>query len=426
MVTTLFDPYATTVAWPDEDGGGEEGRRLRGFAIAARCRIEKTAIGYLVPSQSGRDPYVVVIDGTHYCSCMNYAVYSGDCKHIYAALFVREREGGPIVPVTIPPAPVTNILPQEKLDTMTYAYRRDLAKTTEVDNVQRMLKDICSYLVQPPRGRGRPRNLVSDMAYSVVMKVFRGLSSRRYDCDSRAAYQSGQISDKPHYNTVLKYMALPSMTPVLQDMIAITAIPVISIERTFSIDSSGFSTSNTVNWHRKKHQHVKDHKHWMKSHILYGNLTHVGVAVAISQGNAHDINYYKPLLEQANQYFNIDEISADKAYLSRPNINHTFNLDITPLIPFKSNSVAHIDDHSPWAQAYHYYHLHQDEFLRRYHERNQSEAGFSMFKRTLEASLLSTSEVGQTNELLALWVAHNLRCLNTALMTFGIEWPFFS
>lgn len=54
---------------------------------------------------------------------------------------------------------------------------------------------------------------------------------------------------------------------------------------------------------------------------MCGVKTNVVTGAEVSGWAAHDTNYFEPLLERTAQYFQIDEVSGDKAYLSKRNLS---------------------------------------------------------------------------------------------------------
>ena len=85
-----------TALGPTDPDDGDEGRRLRGMAIAATTRIERNRLGYKVPSQSGSGNYIVSIEGEAgpYCSCADFEARLAPCKHVYAVWYTAARENG--------------------------------------------------------------------------------------------------------------------------------------------------------------------------------------------------------------------------------------------------------------------------------------------------------------------------------------------
>jgi hypothetical protein len=103
---------------------------------------------------------------------------------------------------------------------------------------------------------------LSDMAYNCVQRVYAGLSARRFDSNVRGAHSDGMTDSDAHYNTVLKYLRDPQMTPILMSLVEMSAAPLAEVETNFAADSTGFTTSRFHRWY--------DHK-WAKSAVsTYG------------------------------------------------------------------------------------------------------------------------------------------------------------
>jgi transposase len=103
----------------------------------------------------------------------------------------------------------------------------------------------------------------------------------------------------------------------------------------------------------------------------------------------------------------MEEVSADKAYLSMKNLKATVAVGATPFIPFKSNSQP--DRGSDlWSKMFHYYSYKREEFLAHYHKRSNVETTFQMIKSKFGERLRSKNETAQVNEALTKVLAHNL------------------
>ena len=170
-------------------------------------------------------------------------------------------------------------------------------------------------------GRGRPRLPLSDMVFASVYKVYVGFSSRRFTSDLREAYTAGLIDSRPHSNSVNNYLSKPGLTDKLRELITASSLPLKAMETDFAVDSSGFSTCRYVRWFNKKYGRETDNREWVKVHLMCGVNTKVVTAVDISGWAANDTNYFVPLLERTAQHVEIREVSADKACLSKKNLN---------------------------------------------------------------------------------------------------------
>ena len=84
---------SATALGPGDDG--DEGRKARGMAIAALTSIDKTPLGYRVPSQSGKGSYMVSVGDTVFCSCADFEKRQRYCKHVVAVEYIIQREERP-------------------------------------------------------------------------------------------------------------------------------------------------------------------------------------------------------------------------------------------------------------------------------------------------------------------------------------------
>jgi transposase len=201
-------------------------------------------------------------------------------------------------------------------------------------------------------------------------------------------------------------------------------LPLKAVEVDFAVDSSGFSTSRYVRWFNRKYGRETDNREWVKVHLACGVNTKVVTAVDISGWTAHDTNYFVPLLERTAAYFDVREVSADKAYLSRKNLNAVEMIGGMPFIPFKSNTLEPTES-GAWARMYHLFMYRREAFMEHYHKRSNIETAYSMIKGKFGSALRSKSDVGQINEALCKVLAHNICVLVAATHELGIEPVFF-
>lgn len=253
--------------------------------------------------------------------------------------------------------------------------------------------------------------------------MYSRFSSRRFTSDIRDAEGRGLITCDPHFNTVSNYMRSPDLTPVLQRLVALSALPLKAVETDFAVDSSGCSTSRFVRWFDKKYGTESGHREWVKLHAMCGVTTHVVTSAEVSGWAANDAPYFRPLLAATPENFTIGQVSADKAYLSHANCDAVEKFGGTPFIPFKSNTVIPTGD-GAWGRMYHLFAYEREAFLSNYHKRSNVETVFSMIKAKFGDAVLSKSDTGQMNEALCKVVAHNICCVIQAIHELGIEPAF--
>jgi transposase len=396
-----------------------DAREQRGLQIAALSKIRKNSVGWIVPSQSGSGQYQVTLDTeTPQCTCPDHEVRGVKCKHIFAVEYTLRREtvsdGETTITKTTETVKVTNVTYSQ--DWTAY----NAAQCEEKSRFMELLADLCAGVPQPVQTIGRPRMPMSDMVFASTFKVYSLFSSRRFTSDLQEAHHKGFVTHPAHFNTVSKYMSLPDMTPVLMDLVTAASLPLSKVETQFAVDSSGLSTSRFVRWFNKKYGKEMDNREWVKCHLMCGVKTNVVTSVEISGWTAHDTNFFAPLLERTAKYFQVDEVSADKAYLSHRNMELAMLAGATPYIPFKSNTLVPTDD-SVWAKMYHYFMFRREEFMEHYHKRSNVETTFSMVKGKFGDSILSKSEIGQVNEVLCKVLCHNICVVIQAIHELGIE-----
>jgi transposase len=394
-------------------------REQRGLVIAATQKLTQKGKVWVVPSQSGKGKYTVCPDADNpFCSCPDHEETGGKCKHLYAVEFTMSREHGSNGTVT---ETRTITLTEKRV------YRQDwpvynLAQKEEKRRFLTLLHDLCKGLENPPQtGAGRRRTPMADMVFTAVYKIYSTVSGRRFGTDLDEAFHAGYLSRKL---TMMSWQFLESelLTPVLKKLISITSLPLRNVETEFAVDSSGFSTSRFCRWFDEKYGVQRSGRDWVKCHLACGVKTHVVTAVEILERNSGDAPQFGPLVRSTAQHFKIDEVSADKAYLSAQNIEAVFDQGGTPFIAFKENSTG--ESGGLFAKMFHFYSMNRDEYMARYHKRSNVESVFSMLKAKFGDSVRSKNTTAMRNEVYCKIIAHNLCCLIMSQFELGVE-PIF-
>lgn len=397
-----------------------ESRERLGKAIAAVAKVRQKGAIWIVPSQSGQGRYTVCPDAKNpHCTCADHEETGERCKHLYAVQYVMERElhpdGTETVTETVTATRIRQTYPQNWP-----AYNS--AQTNEKDYFQALLFDLCQLVTNVPQRKGRPRMPLRDALFGMNLKVFSTLSARRFMSDLRTAHARGFISAVPHFNSILNYMEEPGLAPILTDLITVTSLPFRELEEDFACDSTGFGTSRFIRWQDRGSDGDIVKRDWVKAHIVCGVCTNVVTAVKILDRRSADGPQLPELLRATAENFRVAEVSADKAYSTRANLEAIEALGVRGFIPFKSNTTGTIG--GLWARAFHYFCLNRDEFLQHYHKRSNVEATFSMIKRKFGDNLRSRSSAGMRNEALCKILCHNICCLIQSVYEFGINPSF--
>lgn len=399
-------------------------REIKALQIAAKSKLTRKGNTWLVPSQAGQGEYKVNPDPeSPHCTCPDHEHTQARCKHIFAVEYVIEREqtadGQTVVTETV------------KVTRKTYSQNwpaYNAAQTQEKSQLQALLYELCRSIPEPQQQRGRPRLSLADIIFASTFKVYSTVSGRRFQSDLQEAKRRGFLSQMPHYNSVFRYLESEALTPYLYELIAASAMPLKSVETDFAIDSSGFSTGQFMRWLDVKYGKVEDRRMWIKVHLMCGVKTNIVTSVKISDGYANDHGFFKPLVEKAAENgFTLQEISADKAYLSGENLLTTLRHKAIPYIPFKSNSKAQTN-YGPkstlWTRMLTFYNENREEFLSHYHKRSNVETTFHMIKSKFGQRLRSKSLTAQINEALCKVLCHNLCVVIASRHELGIETDF--
>jgi transposase len=218
------------------------------------------------------------------------------------------------------------------------------------------------------------------------------------------------------------------LTPYLKMLIEESSLPLVGIEKNFAVDASGLSTTTGFTWLHAKFTEPRliDKKDWLKIHICTGVKTNIITAVEVTERFEADSNYFETLVQDTVQNFDMEEVSADKAYLSKANLQTAIDNNAIPYIAWKANSRAtNKEGNHLWNKLFHYYALNQEKFLEHYHRRSNVETTFSMIKAKFGGSLRNKTRTAQINEALCKILAHNICVLNQSMFELGVKAEFW-
>ena len=289
-------------------------RKERGFQIAQKFRITRTEKGWKVPSQTGDNFYIVQSNGEGAtCTCPDHELRRCKCKHIFAVEYI-----------------VTEEVDEKGNRTITHTVRKtysqnwrsyNIAQDKEKELLMQLLADITSRIQQPAYEFGRPNNTLSDSIYSMVFKVYSTFSGRRFGTDMQIAKDKNHVEKKIPRSSMFDYFNKKEVTPILCDMVTLTSLPLRTVEADFAIDSTGFGTSNFQRWFSFKHGRELTSRRWVKCHFMTGVKTNIITSVKITSEFESDCPQLPELVERTAEHFEMKEVSADKAYLSRDNLS---------------------------------------------------------------------------------------------------------
>jgi len=386
-------------------------------------KLNRTKDGWLVPSQSCAKVYMVdPVAGK--CTCPDHQEAGYKCKHIHAVEITIKREVNE--DGTITETKSITFTEKRKYTQNWEAYNE--SQRVEKSRFQVLLHELCQGVNEPPVVKGKPGvkpHTFKDSVFAMVWKIYCGFSTRRSSTDFAEAHEKGFTSRLIPGMKVCQFHENPAFTPILQELIFQSSLPLRAVETQFAIDSTGFSGCRFDRWLVEKHGQppVESRKHtWVKAHICVGTKTQVCCAAVVLDKDSADCPQFAGLTKTTARGGAIGEMSADKAYLSAENVEAVCAANGIPFIMPKSNTTGGIG--GLFEKMVHYFNYRKDEFLQHYHRRSCIESANSMMKRKFGDSVRSKTDTAMRNECLCKLLAHNLCCLIHEQHELGIE-PVF-
>lgn len=397
-------------------------RKQRGAEIARKERITEHNGVWLVPSASSlHKTYEVTLTLTgSRCTCEDFKERGIRCKHAFAVDYTitktMNRDG-------------TTTIVQTKKVTYPQDWKAyDLATEHQKELFLKLMNDLCNTIEEKPYTFGRPKMPMHDMVFASALKVFSTFSLRRFATDSRDAQAKGYVVKAPDYTTVAKYMESAELTPILKQMLQISALPLKTVENdSFSIDSSGFSPHMFSRWFDHKWgargKEVKK-RLFYKAHIIVGNRTHIVCDAEVTDQFVADPVMLPEIVQRVERSFDMNALMGDKAYSSRSNLELLDKLGVVPMIPFKENSSRKPKGSKIWRDMYNYFAYNREAFMERYHARSNVETAFFMIKSKFSDHLRSKTDTACINEIYLKLICHNLCVVIQETFELGIKPEF--
>lgn len=413
--SNIFTTYDLCPDYPQLNG---RNRYERGHDIAKNAKAvrKEGKDSWLVKSQNSKSVYTVQYNpkrGIEKCNCPDYLLRMNEdgweCKHIVAVKAQLKIEGAD--------EEISDTKVKESETRRNY----NLAQMNEGELFTVYLRELADLIETPVRkGAGRPSLSRSDQFFNAVQKVSSQMSLRRTQTMRKVAEQDGLVKKQAHYNTVSKFIADEANTPLLYQMVRMSASPLSVIENHFSVDSSGFTTSTYGSWCGDKWGTKREHA-YVKCHISAGNLTNVVADVIITKQEGEktgDVSQFCDLIDGTSGYFSVTEVMADAAYVDRKNFAKCEELGIEPYIYFKKNCKS--GKCAAWTKAIEKFVVNHDEYMKHYMKRNNVETTFGAIKQKFGETLKGKTYTGQVNELLLKIIAYNITQLIRAEYTHNI------
>ena len=409
-----------TALGPNDPDDGPEGRKLRGLAISATVAIRKNRLGYVVPSQSNAGSYIVSVDYEPFCTCPDFTRRQQPCKHVFAVYCTIQREE------------LSDGTIRETTQAVSVKYTQnwpayDAAQMNEGDHFLTLLRELCDTVPEPEYNFGRPSLPLSDVLYGIGVKVYSNKSGRRAMSDIRSAKAQGLLDKAPSFASVARYLQNPDLTPVLENLITLSSLPLRTVEVDFAQDSTGFGSGSYNKWHSEKWDKEVKQKVWVKAHVTTGVKTNIVVKANVTENASGDAPFLPSHVNTVAEHFIVNEFSGDKGYLSKNNLVAIEDVGANPYIPFKKNSVPHLpmdEGDEVWNRLLAFFMFNRAEFKRHYHKRSNVESTIGAIKAKMGEQLRCKKGAAMVNEVLVKILCYNITVLISAMYELGITAEF--
>ena len=361
-----------------------------------------------VTSEDGVRKYLVVAEDDGWsCDCEFWQDRRTPCKHIVAVVRWLDPD----------PPRYQSELPADRSPRLRHTDWPTYDKAQQIEHLEfdKLLWNLLSVVPErlTPLGRRgrRPVSLRTQILMAVRKVHLKHPSREAWGLITQLNEAGGGFLGKvPNYSVPCRFLNTGSSTAILTRLIEYSGSVLREIEddEPVAIDSSGFSTSTRGSYFTEHYAPERRHR-FVKAHLAVGVKTHAVLSARITDEHGADSPLFLPLLRSVvGTGRQPTSVVADKAYLSRANLEGADALGVNPFIPFKVNSRGHSNGAHMWNRKYHEFLSRRDEFDAAYHKRSNVETVFSAIKQKLGEPLLSRTELARLNETLAKVVAYNV------------------
>jgi len=279
-----------------------------------------------------------------------------------------------------------------------------------LDLAVRELKNVVFKLPKPWKeaNTGRPGYDPRIVAIMCFLKV---MFCKTYDS------LEAEISRDPRVKRILNAKKLPGHSVCHRGMLKlrqsyvrrVNNLLVKSFKRRgldLTVDSTGFSTRESSEWYDIRIRRKNSKKVFEKLHALCSPENGLIYDYRISDGNAHDSPFFRPML---NSFSEVGKVAADPAYLSRENCQAVADKKGKPYIKPRINVKARSKNHPAWRRMILEFRQHTTKWLNEYHIRSFIESVFRSVKARQEDFLYSLKKRVRRLELAMKVVCYNVR-----------------
>jgi transposase len=267
---------------------------------------------------------------------------------------------------------------------------------------------------------GRPPADPRTVAICLLIRAIFRLSYRSvYSllASSREYRQICGIKHLPAYNTVQEHVKDVS-EGYLNELVKQTSTAIMRVQRralcSSACDGTGIATRKYERWFNVRNSRRSRKKRFVKlhAHVTTDREMPFFLSAIVTKGYKNESPRLKGLMSQKSRQIALENVTLDKAFLSRRNAQLIADYGANPVIQLKSNTAsAHSKGHPAWNRMIHEAWENKEAYEERYNRRAVIEGVFSAFKHRFGREVASKIRHNQNVEVLCRVVAWNILAL---------------
>ena len=279
------------------------------------------------------------------------------------------------------------------------AQTREIADTLEITrHLVDLAEDrLASRQQRRARQRGRPPTPASDIAKVLLMQTYFGVPNRVAEGFLLLFGEKLGVSREFSYKTIERGYDRTAVNRILDEVVALTNVPIQGLERVFAPDGTGFPTSRKENYADKRQRQSSETREagaWPQLQAgtpyrqpVYGTAM-IGTRfklytgwIGSAEGHASEVGHFPALLARTKALHpGLTMIVGDGAYAGRPQCDLVVQAGAVPRFLPRRNLTLQAHRSRGWVPMLMDMMRDPQKWFREYYQRESAETGFSMVK----------------------------------------------
>lgn len=289
-----------------------------------------------------------------------------------------------------------------------------------------------------PKDRGRRQMPLANILLSNFLRAHNNWSYRRTEGFMRLlAHERMHLigPDYPDFNLASRFNRSPLATPVLRDLLAITAEPFREFGALrLAADGTGISSNHFADYRCEKRDGLPEARHsrWFRAHVICDVDSFHAVCVRVTPPTGSEKTLMLEMLQDlADRGYgeHIEEVLADGGYSASQIRDEIASLGARPVVPWNVNAKNAISKkYAPRVRhpkiikdMFHTFSREPERFKQDYRMRVKVEGLFSAVKGRFGSYVRSLDEAAPENEILWKFICHNVHVLLMAARVYKMD-----